>query len=402
MTVVATTSILFVLATTLMLMVSYQTQTTAMRVGRTRATHVADAGINAYLFTLKNDYGSYLEAPDTGWTSVGTNEQYRVVAVPPANGKPLTLYSTGVAGDGTVTIAATVRFPTFGDYMFLSNASLNIAADAEINGQIRTNGDIDNRGHIVGKVLVGGSVISEGRMDQGYTEGVAKVDFNQVLTDMDAMAQAAHTSNSYYSASGALGYRVVLSGSSVSISKITDGITTGDFVTVLVATVSMPASGILYFSDKIWVEGTYSVPLTIVSDSDMYLTGDYVPTDVNSTVTSGLIAKGNIIVPGWYKSVHEYMTINAALLSQSGRIYADIKQGVIRNKITITGSMSYFDSGGTFGSYDKFTGQPVSGFRQNIYAYDQRLNEYPPPMYPVIRDGSLKVDTWIEDKAPIQ
>jgi hypothetical protein len=94
------------------------------------------------------------------------------------------------------------------------------------------------------------------------------------------------------------------------------------------------------------------------------------------------------------------MSINAALLAQSGRIYADIKQGLIRERINVTGSLSYFNSGGVFGTVDKFTGQPVSGFRQNDYTYDQRLNLYPPPMYPMIRDGSLKIDTWVEDRTP--
>jgi len=402
MTVMATTTILFVLATTLMLMVAYQTQTTVIRVGKVRAMHVADAGINAYLFKLKENYNAYRDAPDTGWVGVGNNETYRVQAVPPSTGHPLTLYSTGVAGDGTVTIAATIRFPTFCDYMFLSDANLNINADAYIDGRVRTNGNIDNKGHIIGRVSVSGTVTGDGRADQGYATGVAKVPFDQVLTDMDLIAQAAHESNTYFPASGALGYRVIVNGASVSISKITGGITTGDLVTTPVTSVNVPANGVIYFADKIWIEGTYSVPLTIVGDSDMYFTDDYVPATLSSTVTSGLIAKGNLIVPGWYKSVNEYMNINAALLSQSGRMYADIKQGVIRERINISGAMAYFDSGGEFGTYDKWTGQPVAGFRQNVYNYDQRLNEFPPPMYPVIRDGSLKVDTWIEDRTGYQ
>jgi hypothetical protein len=45
------------------------------------------------------------------------------------------------------------------------------------------------------------------------------------------------------------------------------------------------------------------------------------------------------------------------------------------------------------------SGDPIAGFKQAVYAYDQRLNVYPPPMYPVVQDGSLKVDTWIEDKS---
>ena len=70
MTVMATTSILFIMATTLMTVVAYQSQVTALRVGRVRATHVADAGINAYLYPLRNNYDTYLTNLDTGWVTV--------------------------------------------------------------------------------------------------------------------------------------------------------------------------------------------------------------------------------------------------------------------------------------------------------------------------------------------
>jgi hypothetical protein len=398
MTVMATTSILFVLATTLMMMVAYQSQATTLRTSRLRATHVADAGINAYLFSLKSDYGYYKDAPDTGWVTIGDNERYRVTAVPAADGHPLTLRSTGVAGGGTVTIAATIRFPSYADYMFLTNSDLSVAGDADIKGQVRSNGDIFNQGKIEGKVMSGGTVSGNGSFDRGYAQNQPIVDFNQVLAAMDDMMVAARASSTYFPPSGASGYMVTVSGNVVTVASIDGGTTTGDFVTTPVSVFNVPASGVVYFADDVWVSGAYSSPLTIVSDSDMYLIGDYGPSDANTTATSGLIAKGNIIVPAWYKSVKTDMTIDAALMSQSGRIYADIKQGVIRDRITITGALTAFDAGGTWGSVDSFTGQPVAGFRQNVYTYDQRLNAYPPPMYPVVLDGSLKVDTWLEDK----
>ena len=398
MTVMATTSILFIMATTLMTVVAYQSQVTALRVGRVRATHVADAGINAYLYLLRNNYDTYLTNLDTGWVTVSGVERYRVRVVPPTDGKPLTLYSTGVAGDGTQTIAATVRFPTFGDYMFLCGSDLSIAGDARINGQVRSNGNIDNQGQITGKVIAGGVVTGNGSADRGYLQNQPTIDFNQVLATMDGIRTTAGASSSLFPASDALGYRVVVNGNSVVIDKVVGGIDTGNFVTVPVTALSIPSSGVFYFVDTVWVQGAYSRSVTIVADGDINLIGDYVPSSVDSTATSGLIAKKNIIVPSWYGN--NEMNVNAALLSQSGAIYADIKQGFIRQGINITGSLSYAYSGGGFATGNKYPGQPVAGFRQNVYTYDQRLNLYPPPMYPVIRDGSLKVDTWIENRTP--
>jgi len=400
MTVMATTSILFIMATTLMTVVAYQSQATALRVGRVRATHVADAGINAYLYLLRKHYDTYKANLDTGWVTVSGVEKYRVRVVPPTDGKPLTLYSTGVAGDGTQTIAATVRFPTFGDYMFLSGSDLSIAADALINGQVRSNGNIDigSQGKITGKVIAGGVVTGNGSTDRGYLQHQPTIDFNQVLATMDDIRNAAGASSSFFPASGALGYRVVVTGNSVAIDKVVSGIDTGKFVTEPVTAPAIPSSGVFYFADTVWVQGAYSRSVTIVADGDINLIGDYAPLSQNSTATSGLIAKKNIIVPSWYGN--NVMNVNAALLSQSGAIYADIKQGFIRERINITGSLSYAYSGGGFVTGNKYPGQPVAGFRQNVYTYDQRLNLYPPPMYPVIRDGSLKVDTWIENRTP--
>jgi hypothetical protein len=85
------------------------------------------------------------------------------------------------------------------------------------------------------------------------------------------------------------------------------------------------------------------------------------------------------------------------MLSQSGRIYADTKQGVFRNSIVITGSETYYDANGGFVVVDSY-GNSVAGFLNRTYTYDQRLDDFPPPKYPIIQDGSLKVNTWIEDR----
>lgn len=397
MTVMATTTILFVLATTLMLMVAYQTQTTRIRTARLRATHVADAGVNAYLYQLKNSYTYYRNNADTDWIDIGNGERYRVTAIAPTRTTPLTLRSTGVSQDGTVTIAATIRFPSFADYMFLSNADLAVSGDAQINGTIRSNGNIDNQGNISGKAIASGVVTGNGRFGQGFEEGRSIVDFNYVLVVLDDMRTVALADGRYFPVTGTYGYRATVSGSTVYVEKILSGTADGNMVTQAIGLYTIPANGVMYFADDVWVSGSYGRPLTIAAEGDMYLIGDYVPSDPYSTVTSGLIAKKNIVVPAWYKSVKTDMTVNAAMLTATGRIYADIKQGVIRDRITITGAVTAYDSGGVWGTYD-FTGQPIAGFRQNVYDYDQRLIDNPPPMYPQVFDGSLKVDTWIEDR----
>ena len=401
MTVMATTTILFVMATTLMMVVAFQMQATEVRVGRVRAMHVADAGINAYLYQLRGDATYYVSHPDTGWTIVSGQEKYRVKAVPPTVGHPLTLYSMGVAGDGTQTIAATVRLRTFADYMFLSGSDLSLAGDADVTGQIRANGNIDNQGKIHGQAIASGT-FSGKAPDQGSLVNQPPASFEAVSDWMrDKMRPAAIAGGSYFPPSAASGYRVVVNGNTIVVDKITGGIDTGDFVTVPVTSIAIPASGVVYFEDTVWIQGSFSSSVTFAvkkSDSvgDIYLIGDYAPASVDSTATSGLIAEGNIIVPGWFGK--QDLNVNAAMMARTGHIYADIKQGFTSNRISIKGSLAYGLSGGDFGTVDKFTGQPVSGFRQKYYTYDQRLALYPPPLYPQIADESLKVDTWVEER----
>jgi hypothetical protein len=396
MMVIAITSILFVLATTLMFMVAYQTQGTSLRTSHLQAMDVADAGINAYLYQERQQYGYYLTTPDTGPVTIASGEAYRVTAQPPANGQPLTLFSTGSTPDGTVTIAATIRLPTFADYMFMSNADLNIGSAATINGQVRCNGNIVNAGHITGKVIAAGTVTNTGIMDQGYSANQAPAPFSTLGADMNTIMLSCQGNNSYFPASGAYGYLVTVNGQTVTVAKVTGGTTTGNLTTTLVRTFTVPPSGALYFADDIWVQGTYSVPLTIVSSDDIYIPNNYGPAAMNSTVTGGLIAASDIIVPCWYASVPQQMTLTAALLAVNGRVTADMEMGVFRNQITITGSETYSDANGGFVTVDG-NGNALAGFRSRTYTYDQRLDDYPPPKYPVIEDGSLKVETWVED-----
>jgi hypothetical protein len=404
MTVMATTSILFVLATTLMMMVTYQTQTTSIRTARVRATHAADAGLNAYLYEYRRAGGYIHEVPDTGVVTIGDGESYRVRSVEATAGRQTTLYSTGAVDGSTVTIAATVRYPSFADFMFLSDASILIGNTAVITGQVHSNHDIDNSGHITGKVTAAGSIVNTGRMDQEPLANQAPISFDNVGMDMVTIMDSAIGNNAFFGPSGQMGYRAVVSGRTVTVSKVTGGTTTGVLSTTPVRSLTIPPSGTLYFADTVWISGNYSVPLTIVSNGtdmdkrgNIYVMGDYVPTDPNSRVTGGLIAKLSIIVPAWYPSVPDQMRLTAALLAKTGSITADMKQGVYRESIVINGSETYFGQGG----FALVSGSTVvGGFRNRTYSYDQRLDDYAPPYYPVIQDGKLIVETWVEDNAP--
>ncbi len=149
----------------------------------------------------------------------------------------------------------------------------------------------------------------------------------------------------------------------------------------------------MYFNDTVWVSGTYGAKVTIASGRDIYIPDHIEPSGSNSKFTMGLIASQEIIVPSWYPSMPDRLKITAAMLAQNGAIRADMHMGTTRTRATITGSMAYR----TYSGFATYSGNSVvAGFRDRTYTYDPRLDIDPPPMYPQIKDGSLKISTWIE------
>lgn len=85
---------------------------------------------------------------------------------------------------------------------------------------------------------------------------------------------------------------------------------------------------------------------------------------------------------------------------------------LITSTVAITGhNGAYFDAGGRLRSkawfigsrtYAQFSGlvsgsgSGAIGFASRIYDYDQRLDIFAPPGFPVIHNGTLKVTSWQE------
>lgn len=393
-TVVAMSAILFMLATMVIILANLLTTNTHSQEGRTKALHMADAGLNAYLYELRRDPAYFVDNPTMGPTSQDDGV-WTVTAVAPAASEPLKLTATGSIPSMNVTrtVVASVRFPTYAEYMFLSNANLDIGSDALIDGKVRSNGNVANAGEVTGKVSASGSVSGNGTFGQGYEEHLPRIDFSQVTVDMANMKSVATASNAYFNNSGEYGFRVILSGSSARVEKVIGGTGTGNLTTTLLRTITVPSQGVLFFDEDVWVQGNYSTMVTIGCSRDIYVADDLKPSQPNRPFTCGLVAQRSVIVPSWYPSMPQVMTLDAAMLAQTGTIYGDYRSGVTKSKITITGSMSY----NTFGYFALYTGNTVTaGFRQRDYLYDPRLELYPPPYYPMLRDGSLKVSTWVE------
>jgi hypothetical protein len=424
-TVMAMSVILFLLATTLVMVATQQQIMTSAFIARNKALQVADAGVTAYLYQLRYDSTYYVAHPTMGPTAT-TEGSWTVTASRASASGPITLRSVGeIPSLGSKrTIVATVRFPSFSDYMIVMNESYDLSPGFKVIGKVYSNGDVTNDGEITGHVYAKGDVSGSGTFDAGYTERCVKptIDFSGVSADMALLKAAAQNTGTYFPpASGGIGYRVVLSGNGGYYQKVTavNG-TTGNLTlsgTQTAFTIpAPPLDGVLFFDDEVWIDGTYSRPVTVVSSSNQvdnsnsgsggikgpspntnsafYIVGRLMPSDTNSTAVCGLVAPGDTSIPIWYDTIQNLyhntgteFDVYAAMISQNGTLHVDNDNFHSIAKLYVRGSRTGQQAG-------NFSGLPGGGL---VFEYDFRFDQQSPPLFPIIRDGSMTVDSWIEN-----
>lgn len=410
-TVVVMSTILFLLVTALIVLTTHLTMSTESQVASLKAVHMADAGLNAYLYELRRNPTYYVGNPSIGPTALDDGVWTVTAAATGGPGSPINITAVGAipSYEVTRTIRAQVRFPSYADYMFLSDSNIDVGTEARIIGTIRANGWIINKGTVTGSAIAGGTITDsatgtdpvDGQPKKIRGSKLAKqptIDFSQVTTDLNAIRVVAQGAGTSFNASGAKGYQVIMNGTQVQVLKVTGGDTTGNLTTTSVGLYTVPTSGVFYFADNVWVYGTYSTKLTIASTKTIKVNGNIKPSDETRPFTCGLIAQGDINVPSWYPITSTFpqdVILQAALLSQTGHVQAEFQTGKFRNSIHIKGANAYQDQSG----FVQVSGSTqTAGFKSRLYEYDQRLEIEPPPMYPRLRDGTLKVSTWFENR----
>lgn len=384
-------AVLFVLATMIVALTVYRTDMVTHQTSRERAVAAADAGLNAYLYRLANVSGL-----TTSLAGSYEGVSWVVTATPPASGAPLTLRSRATLDDGISRIVvAQVKFPTFAEYAWLSNNDINVGSGATIYGKMHSNQDITNNGTITDRATAVGTCTGSGTWGSptyiAPKSGARSISFAAVSTDMAEMKTLAQQNNptTYWPALGStgLGYEVILSGVSTTVYRVTassgSGGTGGPTTKALIASVNVPANGVMYFDDDVWVQGTYDAGVTIVSGTrTIRPSGNLVAQDVsNHTKSLGLIAYNSVIMPASWSALPTNLTIQAAMLAQNGQITSENGS---KASITLRGSMASY-----------LTPSMTQGFTTRYYYYDNQLDFFPPPKYPSTGD-KLHFRTWIE------
>lgn len=380
--------VIFLFLTTAIMLAQYEAVSTGRQTRETKSMHLADGGINQYLYNIRQNPYYWQTNPTMGPTAT-EDGTWTVTAQAPTQTSPLTLVAVATSGQvasRTTTITATVRYPTFADYSFMSNAGIDIGATADIFGKVRSNQYVDNAGTCWDEVIAAGDVRGAGTFKKGYKEYQPSVDFGTVTTDLNTIKQTAIADNTYFAPTANPGYYLRVGSGSFTAYYVTGGETTGNLTLTLIGAFPLPARGGVYVDDNVWVDGTLAGRLTIATPEVLRIKDNI--NYANNQSALGLIAQRNIAVMYWYPGSPENLTVKAALLSQTADISAAFKSGYWRNSFTFVGSMSYATHSG-------FYSGGVGGYNSRSYTYDANLDVMPPPLFPVIRDGSLKVTTWL-------
>lgn len=156
---------------------------------------------------------------------------------------------------------------------------------------------------------------------------------------------------------------------------------------------TIPNNGVIFVEDNVWIEGTINnARVTIVAanlnngtPANIYMgNNNLVYTNFDGKDIIGLIAQQNLSV---ILNSQTNLTIDAALLAQSGRVGRDYYAGNYKDSITVNGSIA------TNLRYG-FAYTDGTGYDTRILNFDNNLLYFPPPYFPTGTEYSI--DLWDE------
>lgn len=433
---------------------------------REQAFHIAEAGLEYYRWHLAHapsDFkdgtgqaGPYVHTfTDKNGTAIGT---YSLDITAPSSGSTLvTVRSTGSVNDYpgiSRTVEAVFVKPSLASYAIIGNADLRFGEGTEVFGAIHSNGGIhfDGLAHnLVSSALStyndpdhsGGSEYAVhthlGTADPqppatlparddvfmaGRSMSVSDVDFTGITADLSQMKADAQAGGKYFPASGNLGYHVVFSSSGTfSLYRVTGLVSVPQGCTgpegqqdwgtwsintqSLVGSYAIPANGIIFLEDDVWVDGVVNGRVTLAAGRfpdnpsnrrSIVVNHNLTYAAYDGTSALSLIAQQDVSV-GLVSD--DNLRIDGALIAQNGRVgrfYYKAPSGGsqrcapyhVRSSITLFGSMMTANRYG-------FAYTDGTGYQTRTLNFDAGFIYAPPPSFPLSSD-QYSVVSWREVK----
>lgn len=444
------TSIFMVVAIGLLQLVGTLYKTAIKKTNLEQTFQIAEAGINFYKWRLAHSPDDYTGGGSYDYTDPygGVIGRYVLAITQPQLGSSVvTVTSTGYLNkDPNITRTIEARFgrKSLSDFTFLTHSNIWFGPEEEVvgkthsNGGIRFDGESDsivqsNRdNYICGPEHGCNYETHPGVWGQGEIQAlwhyppayqVPYIDFNSVGVDLSALKTKANTPTGFYRGlSGNFGYhiRFKTSPSAFDLYRVTNTYATygRDFIDgwqwryidiqseSLIGTYSLPANGIIFLEDNVWVDGTLDGRVTLAaanflqtgSDRSIIINNNITYKEKDGTDALGLIAQKDILLPLYSPKKLE---IDAALFTQKGHDFIYNYQAsrygsnvVLKDMIEVYGSIA---SNTTWTwSWVNSQGQVISGYQQTETTFDPNLIYAPPPDFPHEADYSFI--SWREVK----
>lgn len=402
------------------------------------AFQIAESGLNFARWRLAHDPTNLTPVSrDLADQLRGTLGTYTLTFTAPVPGSTVvTITSTGHtvnAPTRDVTLEARYGAPSLARYASLTNDDVwyksTISGAVHSNGGIRMDGISDSsmtsaKATYVCQTYHGCSnetkpgVWGTGNNSALWQFPVTSVDYSGLTVDLLSMKAAAQAAGTYFGPSGAYGYHLVLNSTNTySLYRVTAktparssyASDTGwqtlshDIATqTLLSSGAVPANGILYVEDTLWINGDVRSRITVAAgrfpdtpstNADIIINGNISYGGVrDGSRVLGAVAQGHVLIP--YSAAPNNLQLDGAYVAQHGRFgrrYYTSGSFNIRASITRYGMIASnmvpataWSSGSTV----------VSGYQTSSSSYDPNLLYGPPPFFPT--SGEYQFLSWTQ------
>jgi hypothetical protein len=252
---------------------------------------------------------------------------------------------------------------------------------------------------------------------------VPAVDFSAVSSDLATIKTQAQASGKYLAPSAALGYQIILkTNDTFDVYKVTSTVAPPNNCTninnedgwgtwsinnkTFVANYPIPANGLIFVDDDVWVEGQINTarvtiaaarfPDSVSTRKNIIVNNDLKYTNYDGSDVIALIAQNNITT-GWVSE--DDLIIDGALIAQNGRVgrYYYRPAGNSQNRCSPYHTRTLLTLTGMIASNQRY-GYAFSdgtGYETRVINYDTNLLYSPPPNFPLASD-KYQIVLWEE------
>ncbi len=432
-----------------------------------QSIQLAEAGVDYYRWHLAHASQDFQDGTNTPGPYVHTvvdksgnvSGQFSLIITPPPVGSTKVIIdSTGIpAGNQNIkrTIEEQLAIPSLAKYAVVANSNMRFGVGTEVFGPIQSNQGIRFDG--VAHNLVTSAVATYTDTDSdactttafgvhtcvspadptppaavptrtdifqaGRQFPVPATDFTGITANLAQMKSDAQSAGRYFAPSGSQGYHIILkTNNTFDIYKVTAQITPGNSCTnvlgatgwgtwsiknqTFLANYTIPANGIVFVEDNVWVDGTINksrvtiasgkFPYNAATTPNIMVNNNLNYTNFDGTDSIALISQGNITV-GMVSPTN--LVIDGALVAQNGRVGRFYYPGGGGNSCSPYNTLSTITLFGMIATNLRygFAYTDGNGYTTRNITYDANLLYAPPPSFP-LTSSQYQILSWQEVK----